>query len=151
MNHIGLAREIPFMVQSHLDRLVRRAPHLSACVCEIEKAFHMLREAFRAKHKLLLCGTGGSAADAEHWAAELLKGFCHKRPLSSQEKAKLPPDLAERFQGAFPVIPLTGFPALSSAFANNVAAAYSLVHRRTRYCFIARVLEIALQKDAMIV
>ena len=105
----------------HLENLIKRVPALSVCRDEIEKAFALLHASFRAKGKLLLCGNGGSASDAEHWAGELLKGFCKKRPLSPEERATLPPDLANRLQGALPVIPLTGFPSLSTAFANDVA------------------------------
>lgn len=36
--------------------------------------------ALRAGGKLLLCGNGGSAADAQHWAAELVSRFNHDRP-----------------------------------------------------------------------
>ena len=105
----------------HLDNLISRAPALNACRGDIEKAFLILEASFRAKGKLLLCGNGGSASDAEHWAGELLKGFCKKRPLPPEDQAKLPADLAGRLQGALPVIPLTGFPSLSTAFANDVA------------------------------
>ncbi|WP_376087991.1 D-sedoheptulose 7-phosphate isomerase [Roseomonas sp. CCTCC AB2023176] len=34
----------------------------------------------RAGGKLLLCGNGGSAADAQHWAAELTSRFMYDRP-----------------------------------------------------------------------
>jgi D-sedoheptulose 7-phosphate isomerase len=109
------------MSNPHLDNLVSRAPALSECVGEVEQAFHLLRDSFRAKGKLLLCGNGGSAADADHWAGELLKGFCSKRPLTPEEKAKLSPEIGDKLQRALPVIPLSSFPALSSAFANDVA------------------------------
>lgn len=33
-----------------------------------------------AGNKLLLCGNGGSAADAQHWAAELVSRFHYDRP-----------------------------------------------------------------------
>lgn len=105
----------------HLENLIRRAPALACCTAEIEQVFLSLSQAFRQQNKLLLCGNGGSAADAEHWAGELLKGFCSKRPLVDSEKQLLPPELAGKLQGALPVIPLTGFPALSTAFANDVA------------------------------
>jgi D-sedoheptulose 7-phosphate isomerase len=36
--------------------------------------------ALRAGGKLLLCGNGGSAAEAQHWAAELVSRFNHDRP-----------------------------------------------------------------------
>lgn len=107
-------------MNKHLENLICRAPALACCLPEIEQVYLTLCTAFRNGNKLLLCGNGGSAADAEHWAGELLKGFCSRRPLSQAQKESLPPELAERLQGALPVIPLTGFTALSTAFANDV-------------------------------
>ncbi|SEQ04929.1 D-sedoheptulose 7-phosphate isomerase [Solimonas aquatica] len=40
----------------------------------------LLIEALRADHKLLVCGNGGSAADAQHFAAELSCRFERERP-----------------------------------------------------------------------
>jgi D-sedoheptulose 7-phosphate isomerase len=37
-------------------------------------------EALRAGGKILLCGNGGSAADAQHWAGELVSRFYYDRP-----------------------------------------------------------------------
>jgi len=108
------------MSSSHLDDLIRRIPPLALCRSDVERAFAAIRDAYRTQKKVLICGNGGSAADAEHWAGELLKGFRRKRPLSVQEKAKLPFELAAQLQGALPVIPLTGFAAFSTAFANDV-------------------------------
>jgi D-sedoheptulose 7-phosphate isomerase len=108
------------MTSQHLDDLVRRVRGLEVCRPDIERAFETLREAFRSHHKVLICGNGGSAADAEHWAGELLKGFRHKRPLSVEDRAKLPERLAASLQGALPAIPLTGFPSLATAFGNDV-------------------------------
>lgn len=103
-----------------IDDLLQRMPGLEVCRNDLERAFAMLRDAFRAGHKVLLCGNGGSAADAEHWAGELLKGFRRKRPLRLQDHAMLPPSIAGSLQRALPAIPLSGFPALSTAFANDV-------------------------------
>jgi D-sedoheptulose 7-phosphate isomerase len=36
--------------------------------------------ALRAGHKIMLCGNGGSAADAQHWAGELVSRFLYDRP-----------------------------------------------------------------------
>jgi D-sedoheptulose 7-phosphate isomerase len=105
----------------HLDNLICRFPALGACRPQVEGAFQAIRDALRRGGKLLLCGNGGSASDADHWAGELLKGFHSSRPLSEMEQRKLPEELATRLQGAVPAIPLTGFTALSTAFANDVA------------------------------
>lgn len=104
----------------HLDSLLQRKPQLQACREGLLESFGAIRDALRSGGKLLLCGNGGSAADAEHWAGELLKGFCSKRALSETEREQLPPELADKLQGALPVIPLTGFLSLSTAFANDV-------------------------------
>jgi D-sedoheptulose 7-phosphate isomerase len=36
--------------------------------------------ALRAGRKLMICGNGGSAADAQHWAGELVSRFHYDRP-----------------------------------------------------------------------
>jgi len=80
----------------------------------------MMRDSFLRGGKALRCGNGGSAADAEHWAGELLRGFVHKRPLNPNEKHGLPAELGIKLQGALPAIPLTGFVSLGTAFSNDV-------------------------------
>jgi D-sedoheptulose 7-phosphate isomerase len=111
-------------MSSHLRNLVERYPALDQCQSDIRKAFDLLASIFRKDGKLLLCGNGGSAADSEHWAGEMLKGFAHSRPLSASVRKGLPPEMAARLQWAFPVIPLTGFPALATAFSNDVDPEY---------------------------
>ena len=108
----------------HLQNLVGRYPALAECQPEIEQAFELLATAFKQDRKLLLCGNGGSAADSEHWAGEMLKGFAHSRPLSASMRQGLPPTMAAQLQWAFPVVPLTGFPALATAFSNDVNPEY---------------------------
>jgi D-sedoheptulose 7-phosphate isomerase len=44
------------------------------------RAASLTAQALRAGHKLLLCGNGGSAAEAQHWAAELVGRFLQDRP-----------------------------------------------------------------------
>ena len=108
------------MSNPHLDHLCERVPKLSSLRDQIDASFRMLRESVASGGKLLLCGNGGSAADADHWAGELLKGFKSKRPLSPAARAGLPAAIADSLQGAIPAIPLTGFAALTTAFANDV-------------------------------
>jgi D-sedoheptulose 7-phosphate isomerase len=53
----------------------------SACHADIEKAADVLINAFKNKKKVLLCGNGGSAADAQHIATELvIRMTMPKRP-----------------------------------------------------------------------
>ena len=110
-------------MHSHLQELLRRFPVLAGCGDQIERAFELLRACYLRGGKVLLAGNGGSAADAEHWSGELLKGFAMKRPLGDADRSRLPAELAEGLQQALPAIPLTSFVALNTAFANDVNAA----------------------------
>jgi D-sedoheptulose 7-phosphate isomerase len=112
-----------------LDKLYAKYPELGpACSAEIEQAWHLLRTCFRTGGKLLVCGNGGSAADAEHIVGELMKGFMLRRPVPAAFQARLAgvdedaaDYIAGHLQGALPAISLVGHPALSTAFANDVA------------------------------
>jgi len=46
----------------------------------IESAINLLVAAINNQHKTLVCGNGGSAADAQHFAAELICRFERERP-----------------------------------------------------------------------
>ena len=52
----------------------------SALCAATTQAVDVVVASFRAGGKLLLCGNGGSAADAQHWAAELVGRFLYDRP-----------------------------------------------------------------------
>lgn len=110
----------PSAANDHLQTLLRRFPALQSCSADIQTAAERLIAAFRDGKKLLLCGNGGSAADADHWSAELLKGFCSRRPLTAAQQTNLPPELASRLQNGLPAIALGGFSALTTAFGNDV-------------------------------
>lgn len=109
--------------------LFQQYPALTVCQAAIEQAFLTLQICYQSQGKLLICGNGGSAADAEHIVGELMKSFMLKRPIRGEQQAKLkalfPTDgdyLAAHLQGALPAIALTGQLALSTAFLNDVAA-----------------------------
>lgn len=103
----------------HLSCLLQRAPALASCLDDIQLAFELMRCSLAGGGKLLICGNGGSGADAEHWAGELLKGFGSKRPIGGELLQQLGADLAGKLQGALPVIPLTGFLGLRTAWQND--------------------------------
>jgi len=107
-------------MSAYIDDLLKRYSCLSACRPDIERAFEAMASCYAAGRKALVCGNGGSAADAEHWAGELLKEFNRKRPLSAEWRERLGPELGAKIQGALPMIPLTGFPSFSTAFGNDV-------------------------------
>ena len=80
----------------------------------------------RKESTVILWGNGGSAADCEHIAGELLKSFELKRKLSEKMYKKLK-DLycdegtfiADNLQQAVKAIPLTSFCAYNTAFLND--------------------------------
>lgn len=108
-----------------MNELIERYTALSVCAKEITGAKNMIISCYEKGGKLLLCGNGGSCADCEHIAGELMKGFLKKRPLCEAVKEKMrKTDVEEmvlnRLQGGLPAIPLTAFTALNSAFCNDV-------------------------------
>ena len=110
-----------------MDDFLKRYPILSATATEIRQATTMLVQGFRTGNKLLLCGNGGSCADCEHIAGELMKGFLLRRTLSSEQKQRMKqlcPQLDEnyldRLQQAVPAIALPSFTALNTATCNDV-------------------------------
>ena len=111
-----------------LQRLLGDNPALTPLRSGLLDAYALLQGAFEAGGKLLLCGNGGSAADADHIVGELMKGFLKRRPLTAEERALLddtpdmPAGFADRLQGALPALSLNTHGALLSAYANDVDA-----------------------------
>lgn len=111
-------------MHKRLNLLLSNYPQLKPCVPDILAAYECLRESYASGGKLLLCGNGGSASDADHISGELLKGFQSTRPLSEADHQALGSDLASHLQQSLPAIPLTAFNALSTAYTNDVSAEY---------------------------
>lgn len=103
------------------DALVARRPELRQCIRDIEAAFSLLRDSFRSGGKVLVCGNGGSAADAEHICGELLKKFKKHRDVPAEIAARLPRELVDRLEGALPAVSLVSMSGILTAFANDVA------------------------------
>lgn len=104
-------------------------PDLAACLPDLARAARLLRETFARGGKLLLCGNGGSAADAEHIVGELMKGYLRLRPIPDALRETLvaayPDDgeyIAAHLQGALPAFSLVSQTSFLTAYANDVAA-----------------------------
>ena len=104
-----------------LERLFSRCPCLKPCAPSIMNAFDVLLSLFRAGGKVLVCGNGGSAADAEHICGELLKKFMKHRAIPSEVAARLRPELAAKLEGALPAVSLVSMSGIVTAFANDVS------------------------------
>ena len=61
-----------FLTNSLEEHLATIQKLLDAAIPEIERSGQMICEALTSGRKVLLCGNGGSAADAQHIAAELV-------------------------------------------------------------------------------
>ena len=110
---------------SHIAKLTERFPGLEACRADLDRALEMLLALYRSGGKLLLCGNGGSAADADHWSAELLKQFMVPRPIPENMREALGEQLADGLQQGLPAIPLSAFNAFSSAYANDCEGVFA--------------------------
>jgi D-sedoheptulose 7-phosphate isomerase len=67
---------------------------------QVEQAAELIGQCLRGGHKLLVCGNGGSAADASHFATEFVVRFMQDRP-------------------AYPAISLVGDGGLLTAAGND--------------------------------
>ncbi|MPY90640.1 MAG: SIS domain-containing protein [Luteitalea sp.] len=89
-----------------VDEVLREAAalHVQSCgavAVELAAAAEAISQAFAAGHKVLLCGNGGSAAEAQHIAADLAGRFARDR-------------------AALPAIALTTDTSILTAVANDL-------------------------------
>ena len=64
--------------EEHL-RLVQKVRNSKKLMKEIALAAAMMKVALASGHKIMFCGNGGSAADSQHWAAEIVGRFQKER------------------------------------------------------------------------
>lgn len=114
-------------LQKHIDLLLRRYPVLDCIKQDVINAYLIMEECFEKGGKLLVAGNGGSAADSEHIAGELMKRFKIPRPVSEEYAKKLiqidperGPQLAKNLEQSLMAIPLVAHEALSTAYINDV-------------------------------
>ncbi len=126
MSWLGYEDRFKKKTEEFTDSFFERHKNLTYLRGRIEKTITLWRNTYRNGNKILLCGNGGSCADADHITGELLKGFMLKRPLDEKLKNKLSEygdegkDLADKLQQGLPAIALGNHSALISAFANDV-------------------------------
>lgn len=122
------------MTDKIFNELFERYPSLDTCREDIFKSFEIMSDCFENGGKILCCGNGGSAADCDHFAGELLKGFLKKRPLPDSEKEKFGDVfIADNLQKGLPVISLCAHSALMTAYSND--AVPSLVFAQQVYAY----------------
>ncbi len=128
------------MSSGTIRSLITRYPDLTDIQDQIEAALEALVACFEAGGQVLVCGNGGSCADADHIVGELVKGFMHPRPLLPQTRAaiqrELPgeeADLAASLQRGLPAINLAAHASLLTAFGNDVRAEYAYAQQVLAY------------------
>ncbi len=67
-------------ITEQLQQLSRAAADLCSLAPQIERAAHVCLDALRSGHKIIFCGNGGSAAQSQHLAAELVGRYRLNRP-----------------------------------------------------------------------
>ena len=114
-------------LQKHIDLLIKRYPALEVIKQDIIDGYLIMEECYLNGGKLLVAGNGGSAADSEHIAGELMKRFKTPRPVSKEFADKLiavdpvrGPELAKNLECGLMAIPLVAHEALSTAYINDV-------------------------------
>jgi D-sedoheptulose 7-phosphate isomerase len=114
-------------LEKHIDLLMNRYPRLAVVKDDIIRGYLVMEECYKKDGKLLIAGNGGSAADSEHIAGELMKCFKLPRPVSPEYAKKLREIdtergevLAKNLEGSLMAIPLVAHEALTTAYINDV-------------------------------
>lgn len=114
-------------LEKHIGTLISRYPDLKVVRQEIIDAYLVMQECYENSGKLLIAGNGGSAADSEHIAGELMKRFKTPRPVTAEFAEKLisidpvrGENLANNLERGLMAIPLVAHEALTTAYINDV-------------------------------
>ncbi len=120
-------KELEQRLKKHVDLLVSRYPALEKVQEDIIKAYLIMEECYEHDGKLLIAGNGGSAADSEHIAGELMKRFKTPRPITPEFAERLisidpvrGENLAKNLERSLMAIPLVAHEALTTAYINDV-------------------------------
>jgi len=114
-------------LEKHIGLLIERYSVLSKCRQSIIDAYLIMEKCYEHDGKLLIAGNGGSAADAEHMAGELMKRFKIPRPVTAELADKLKEidpirgeNLSKNLERGLMALPLVAHEALSTAYINDV-------------------------------
>ena len=112
------------MGENIIAEMIEHHPQLNVCGQSIVSFCEKVTTMVKQNGKLIIAGNGGSMADAQHIAGELMKSFVRRRSLSSQQKEVFHDvsngnTIAEHLQNGFPVWVLGLNAALTSAILND--------------------------------
>ena len=106
---------------------------------ELKACVEMLLICIRSGGKVLVCGNGGSCADADHIVGELIKKFRIQRPLDAgfeenlRAQGRMGEELAEKLQSGIPAINLGAQAALITAMINDVGGDFVFAQQVAAY------------------
>lgn len=131
------------MLKAGAEQILHSYCEKSLAIRKIEEPLRecigLLCNCFEQGGQLLVCGNGGSCADADHIVGELVKAFKLKRPLTGPlamalkgqgHQGKL---LAENLQGGLPAINLGAHSSLMTAVVNDMGGEYIYAQQVVAY------------------
>lgn len=122
-----------------LDTYAKKSPALASVQESLGACVELITDCFQNGGQLLICGNGGSCADADHIVGELVKAFRMVRPLDTALSAALckqgefGAELVSCLQGGLPAINLGAHTALMTAMQNDVGGQYVFAQQVAAY------------------
>lgn len=114
-------------LKAHVDLLITRYPKLESVRQDIIDTYLIMENCYLNEGKLLIAGNGGSAADSEHMAGELMKRFKQPRPVTTEFAEMLKAidpirgaELSKNLERTLCAIPLVTHEAMTTAYINDV-------------------------------
>lgn len=117
----------------------KKSSAIAAIQEPLRQCVELLTDCFQNGGQLLICGNGGSCADADHIVGELVKSFRIPRPLDRALSAALREQgvrgtlLAEHLQAGLPAINLSAHSALVTAMQNDVGGEFAFAQQVAAY------------------
>lgn len=122
-----------------LDTYCQKNPAIAKLREPLRSCIQLLTDCFGQGGQLLVCGNGGSCADADHIVGELVKAFRLKRPLAAPLAEALRGQgtqgkhLVEVLQEGLPAINLGAHSALMTAVVNDISGEHIYAQQVVTY------------------
>lgn len=117
----------------------KKSSAIAAIQEPLRQCAELLTDCFQNGGQLLICGNGGSCADADHIVGELVKSFRILRPLDEvlsaalRQQGEQGASLAEHLQAGLPAINLGAHSALITAMQNDMGGEFAFAQQVAAY------------------